>query len=80
MEINYYIDKIIIQREIIRKYDECIKQNLALVKRYKAEGNVEGVMFWMDMVKKIRSWRRDSEKFINDYLDRIEELRKNEKQ
>ena len=80
MDISYYIDKIIIQRDIIRKYNECLKQDLALVKKFKAEGNEEGVKFWMDMVKKVRSWRRDSEKFINDYLDRIEEIRKNEQQ
>ena len=79
MDISYYIDKIIVQREIIRKYDDCIKQDLALIKRYKTEGNEEGVKFWRDVTKKVRSWRRDSEKFIEDYLDIIEEIRKNEK-
>lgn len=77
--VNYYIEKIMVQREIIRKYDECIKQDLALIKKYKAEGNEEGVEFWCDMVRKVRSWRRDSERFINEYLDMIEEeIRKNE--
>lgn len=79
MDISYYIDKIIEHRQLIRKYDEAIKQARALVKRFIKEGNEDGVRFWSVMIRKYQGWRKTSYKLINVYLDRIEEVRANDK-
>ena len=78
-DINYYIDLIIEHRQLIRKFDNSIKQNCKLIKRYTVEGNEEGVKFWKEMNKKTRRWREASRKLIEIYLDRIEEVRANDK-